>query len=525
MVSDLSPSASLPIQASLKKSSNEFWVQEQMYGHRFVQEQEPYMIVLEFLSVCRGAPLGSNTAVPGAHEEIHYHIPWQQKLRFLIFQERHLEQVSADEGLARDVKWNKWKQLVNEQYKKSFNTDQEENFGYLDDRLNCNFEALLQAVRILRSLEIDTEHNRRWTSQFIAVTGPNLLLHDLAIQKGQWSTDRRFFGRGGELVYLMINRSKLAKECSDLISRRLLSSKDSMDCIAAQLNDPNDGTTGVGIGYLPLENHQAYERIAGDWLKVLKLKLLPNSHLFEPLVRLTGLNLIRYLAERSSEIIGRSAEPFVLDLTAGRDAQLRAVSKNYFERHRHAGNEAVRLFVDTKVQESPVWSDVVKAGDKTQAAELIQQLFKIKSTEDLERLSPRAQIDQLVDLACSRSKNNIYSYFPVLAKHVGLANARQRVGTWLSPNDEMLIAIILANVEASMEINDFVESIYIKYGIIIGPNQARLQFSRLPCDIRSFENNLLSLEHRLSDLGFTRRLSDDCAFVINPYFTQAGEAQ
>ena len=56
-------------------------------------------------------------------------------------------------------------------------------------------------------------HNRRWTSRFLAVTGPDMICSDMREAANQgWSPDRRFFGRGGELVYLMLNRSRHAPE-------------------------------------------------------------------------------------------------------------------------------------------------------------------------------------------------------------------------------------------------------------------------------------------------------------------------
>ena len=38
-----------------------------------------------------------------------------------------------------------------------------------------------------------------------------------------------------------------------------------------------------------------------------------------------------------------------------------------------------------------------------------------------------------------------------------------------------------------------------------------------PVGAQSFQANLMALEARMTRLALTRRLSDDCAFVINPY--------
>lgn len=68
-----------------------------------------------------------------------------------------------------------------------------------------------------------------------------------------------------------------------------------------------------------------------------------------------------------------------------------------------------------------------------------------------------------------------------------------------------------------VELRDFVAQLYRRFGIVIGPDEARKAFDRLPVGAQSFEANLMALEARMTRLALTRRLSDDCAFVVNPY--------
>ena len=148
-----------------------------------------------------------------------------------------------------------------------------------------------------------------------------------------WSADRRFFGRGGELVYLMLNRSSLASEIGGLVKKRFLNSNDPMNGIAAALCDPSDdGKTNAHVGYLPFRHHVAYERLAEDWRGILTLDRLPDGHLFEPLFRITGLNIVGYLAECARDEIGAAkAEPIIADLTDGDDKPIAAILKGTFE--------------------------------------------------------------------------------------------------------------------------------------------------------------------------------------------------
>ncbi|MCY4208458.1 MAG: hypothetical protein OXD29_10985, partial [Roseovarius sp.] len=66
-----------------------------------------------------------------------------------------------------------------------------------------------------------------------------------------------------------------------------------------------------------------------------------------------------------------------------------------------------------------------------------------------------------------------------------------------------------------MELREFLAILYNRYGIVIGPQEACKAFGRI--QVERYKNNLAALESRLADLALSERLSDDCAFVINPY--------
>lgn len=487
-------------------------VQENIHGHRFVQEQEPYMVVLEALTVCASVPLGSIVPEPGCHEDFSYSLPHREKLRFLLFQDRHLERVASDSSIHDHEKWQVWKDRLNAQFRP--NEDKQDHFAHLDREFNQRIDGLLQAVRLLRSMEIDVMHNRRWTSRFMAVTGPDLILTDMRERAGAWSSDRRFFGRGGELVYLMLNRSARAAQVGTLIKNRLLSARDPMNLIAAKLAGPDTGSAATSkIGYLPLATHPAYERIAEDWERILSLNL-PNGHLFEPLFRMTGLNLFVYLAERAQGVCAALArEPIVMDMGNGQDKQLRELSKVHLNRHRHAANRAVRAYVEAVTEGDPGWQAAVEHGDARAA---LRALFNLKKA-DLPKTNPIKQRDALIEEAMKRDKNNIYSYLLPLGKGIGLIDARPRIGAWFSMSDAMLFALVMANVDGPVELREFVRRLYERYGIVIGPEEARRAFERPEVGVQSFEANLAALEQRMTHLALTRRLSDDCAFVTNPY--------
>ena len=496
-------------------------VQESIHGHRFLQEQEPFMVVLEALAVCAAKPLGSVPPSDATHEAFQYDLPHRRKMRFLLFQDRHLDKIAKDDTIPDDSKWLAWKDRVNNQFDPD--NDGQDHFAYLDAVFDRRIDSLIQAVQLLKSMELDVMHKRRWTSRFLAVTGPDMVCPDLRESSNRnWAPDRRFFGRGGELVYLMLNRSRHVQPLGRLIGDRLLNPDDPMNRIASALSDPNETKgSSAHVGYLPYRWHDAYDRLADDWIGILELERLPNGHLFEPLFRITGLNLVVYLAERAREEVGASStEPIVADLTDGADGQLRESAKAHLNRHRQAANRAVRAFINRRLEADEGWKTARDLGSPTAAASALRQLFGFKN-RDHRPGAPDKQLASFIDHALARDKNNIHKYLLPLAKNIGLATARQRVGTWFAIDDQLLFALVMANVDRTVELRDFVARLYERYGIVIGPDEARRAFDRLPVGAQSFEGNLTALEARMTRLALTRRLSDDCAFVMNPYRQQS----
>ena len=491
-------------------------VQEMIHGHRFIPEQEPFMLVLETLAVCAAVPLGTHVQKDNVHESFSYELPHRKKMRFLLFVDRQLEKIARDGAIPDHKKWETWKEHVNKQFEPKWSGH--DHFAYLDNSFEQKIHSLSQAVRILRSMELDVIHDRRWTSRFLAVNGPDMICTDVRQERsGRWSADRRFFGRGGELVYLMLNRSPLAQEINQLLHEQFLNEDDPINKIAKALCDPRDDINSTTrIGYLPLRRHPAYERLAQDWYSILNREL-PSGHVFESLFRITGLNLAVYLVERAGEEIGTDPErePIVADFTDGLDKQLRDLSKGQLNDHRWSANRAVEAYVTKQTNNDDGWAEAVSLNSSKEAKRAIERLFNHKSDET--RLSPENQLKELMAQAKSRDKNNAYTFLLPLTKNIGLATSRPRVGTWFGIDDKMIFALVMANVTNTVELKFFVKTLYERYGLVIGPDEARNAFEKPPVGIQSFESNLAALENRMTRLELTQRLSDDCAFVMNPY--------
>ena len=209
-------------------------------------------------------------------------------------------------------------------------------------------------------------------------------------------------------------------------------------------------------------------------------------------------------------------EPILADFTDGGDKQLRQSSKEHLNRHRQAANRAVRAYIARRVEADEGWKMAIEYGKPGTASNALKHLFGYQN-DRARPTSPDLQLESLIDQATSRDKNNIHKYLLPLTKNVGMATARPRIGTWFAIDDRMIIALVLAIVDRTLELRDFVAQLYSRYGIVVGPKEARQAFDRLPVGAQSFEANVMALEARLTRLALTRRLSDDCAFVFNPY--------
>ena len=63
----------------------------------------------------------------------------------------------------------------------------------------------------------------------------------------------------------------------------------------------------------------------------------------------------------------------------------------------------------------------------------------------------------------------------------------------------------------------FLRILFDRYGIVIGEREAEFVMEDNDFDKKAFQANANRLEQRLSSLGIVKRLSDACAYVINPY--------
>src|SRR5690606_18895094 len=106
------------------------------------------------------------------------------------------------------------------------------------------------------------------------------------------------------------------------------------------------------------------------------------------------------------------------------------------------------------------------------------------------------------------------------SRQIGLSVSRRGAGTWYAPDDALLKALVMTTVDGREEYHRFLANLYDRYRGIVGVKVAGRAMGSLPTDEKAFRQNTQRLEQRLRPLGLLRRLSDDCAYVENPFRTR-----
>jgi hypothetical protein len=512
-------------------SSVTHWVDYAIWGLLFHDDQSPWLTLVECLHICfdrkqKPGPIFSEPAPGpgGQHETLTYGRPLNHPLRHLVFRDTDIAKTAAGRSIDDKAKWKTWLDRVAEDYP-------DLALSFLQDEFS-SFGEMARSVDLMRSIDIEPLSPKRWTSHHMLPLGPAMLFPDVN-EKG--SLDRKFMRRTGEMLYLMLNRSKRRDEVGDLIDERLLGESGVWNRLATRLAGSNVGMkVETTLGYLPMPTHETYENLATDWISLLSLTQIPVENILDPLQRISGLVQLLYILKRAQETIADDIPlpPFFLDLVgAPGNNPIRKLSANQYKRHRTLPLEATAAFLEA-FEQSDDWKEVLAsdAGSREAVALLAKRfLCKKKWPSDPDHLPSAAkQLAELRTEAQAAKGHSVVSTLNNHARHAGLLRAQRSSGTWYAPNDAFLEALVLANVTTPMEFGDFLALLLDRYNIAIGPEEVRRAFNirtgTMPAPVADLKENERRLEERLRILGVLDRKSDDCAFVINPFYNTVAAA-
>lgn len=504
--------------------SVDFCVDENIWGHRLYDEQLPHLTVLEFLGV-----LGSNLDRPLRLRSedggtVKFKPQRQIRLRGLLFNNPYVESI-ADGAASDEEKWRQWL----ERFAQGATGNGDAEMAYLR-RSFASFDDFAKAIELLRSSSFESRSNKRWSSKFVFPFGPDALYEDLEIDsKGKMSNDRRFFARTGELLYLMLARSKRGGELGEILAKRLFNREAPMNRLARALQgDSQHADDPRPAGYLPEAANPRFDQICEDWLSILA-KDMPIYDALEHLIVISGLNMLLYFLERAKRVAGND-DPveIVCEIVSKERTKVRALSGDSYQFNQGLPAKAVRAHVES-IRLDAEWAAASTAEfPEAERVKLMRERFQWPPADggdddDYTGKSPDALVSDLVENALARHEQHVGKIHAAWSRAIGLSSRRLSRRTRYAPNDRLLKSIVVSIVDDRMQFDEFLAEAKRRYGLILGDAEGSRLLDAKLVDQEELSENRDNLETRLVGLGLVRRLSDSCSFVENP-FAFKGEA-
>jgi hypothetical protein len=332
------------------------------------------------------------------------------------------------------------------------------------------------------------------------------------------------FTRTGELAYLMLSRASESLRAQ--IRERFApsfephTSRNKLVLRLISSAEPDRGDLKGGT-YLPYKKHPAFDRMAEDVAAILSLNL-PDQDAFQYLQPLLGFHLYLYGIETANHWLGEAKLPSIICeiLTTKSDLVRKAAVGSYLQND-SLGAMAVRKFIDKtafsdrelqKTLSDAALDDLAK---KEYLAEHLVRTCAFKK-DRIDAADPKTLTQKFYSFADRLYRNGTADGLTALATGCGLASKRGTNRYRYAPTDDLLRALVLANVNAPMEEGAFLRHIHKRYRIVIGPTEAKTELLNYLFDETDFKKNRDRLAQHLIRMGLAHRMSDACAYVINP---------
>jgi len=487
------------------------FLQELMWFHRIKTDQDKELLTLEFLNVCASQ----------AHEDklfnkdikaVKYRKDMQ--VRNIIYNFPELESIvhSKDED---SVKWKKIESALLTKQESSY------TYGYLQKRFE-SVDVFFTSVSLLRKASLGMNTSRRWTSKFLFPFSFETMFIDVDNRKDSFSMDRRFFSRGGEVLYMMICRAKNADILQGLMLEVFKNSQQNKrwDNLLATLRDDEHSiySNDTQLGFLSADSHAIYDELVDDLISLLKSDI-PHNDLFTHFSSIASFYMVHFILTVALEntklsLLESGEEKIVypIELLAPRSDHVRRSSRQIYKINEDLPLEALRKVFDRYM------SSLEKVTDKD---ELFRRLGlelnagNIDEYDDSEEFDFTAIKKQTWAEIAKKAKGDLLAIHRILLKGTGLASAKKTNSYRYLASDEWLKTLVLINIDNRMPFHDFVDTLYDKYGFIIGSKHSKLLLETYSDnDYNKNENRLFE---RLRALGLLESKSDGYAYVINRY--------
>lgn len=495
------------------KPSPSMWVDEAIWGHRYHDEQNPWLTFLEFLNVfAHEKSKGRALEEINGYNTLSYTPARRLQLRNLLFNNPKIDNI-AEQDVSDEFLWKEWQQQL-----QNIHGAIDPNFEYLKERFNGpeSFKDFAEITALLRSTGLELNTNKRWSSKFVFPYGTDCLYEDL--NKDAKTNDRNFFGRTGEMLYLILCRSKKRNALRSLFGEHLIFQNSNFNKLAKALQ-PEDGETSssqLKDSFLPYTFHPSYDALAEDWVALLELQM-PGYDVIPHMVNIAALHLLQYQL-RVAQNVANKPNPLrmVCEIVAPKKTLVRELSCDDYQQNNLLSTEAVTAYIDA-IEQSEKWQQAKQQpGAFVTCKNMLEE--QVRWGSDYSGAStPDELIKTLREDAKRRHKQHVANVHRTYGKDIGLVSRRGTVKLRYAPNDGFLKCLIFSNVVKRMELHQFLSLMWTRYGLIFGDKEAESVMSSDVFDKKSFQSNARRLEQRLTSLGLVKRLSDGCAYILNPH--------
>jgi hypothetical protein len=351
------------------------------------------------------------------------------------------------------------------------------DFSYLK---NLDFEEFYKIVNIFKKSSFYLDTGKRWTSKFIYPFNFDVLFFDL--HNKNFGIDRRFFTRGGEVLYLMMSRAENFEKLKELLFSAY-SQNERFSVIFNKLEKEHERTKNKHIlGYLAKKKSEIFDSLVDDLIKLFK-KDIPLNDKFIYMSLINGFYFVHFLLNESLNYAKKSISKdekivYVIEVLNDRSDHVRKASRLVYKFNEKLILEALKSEFE-KIPESNLADFNLEKRDFSEVEKKAKREL-IPSHREL--LKPSLASDK---------KTNSYRYLI---------------------SDLFLKTLVLVNVEKRMLFNEFLDFLYEKYGFIFSDKHLNLKqsFSR-----NDFIKNEKRLFNRLKVLGLLENKSDGFAYVVN----------
>src|SRR5260370_4156448 len=333
------------------------WLDEQIWGHRLWDAQTPWLLFLEFLSVAEACYREGKLLDEGQKYYPLVFRPYKRMyLRNILFNNAELARLSEQQYVDRDVTWQLWINLMDENARGVAERD----FSYLKSHFHsfADFAALLE---MLCGSVVESERDRRWTSRFVFPFGPKALYVDVNIgANNQPSPEYINFGRTGELLYLMLCRSTCGSQLIEPITKLLMGDNPWNRLLGLLQPESEDlGTFTRGQSYLPYRYHSIFHELGEDWLIIFNLGL-PRFHSVSHLVILWVFHPLLYQITIAAEKLQRERKPHMIcEVVAPHKTLVRELSFVDYQDNVDIPAQAVEAYINA-IEHSEEWQEALR---------------------------------------------------------------------------------------------------------------------------------------------------------------------